>query len=130
MKSSLTNIADGQEDGGDRRYYHLWYSRAPWGNWKVNYSIDLWAQEEAGKWQAIVLFENRQKLPFPDLDGISFNTQQSEESHGIYNFIIDGVDTLNDNFAEGIARILRMFIEQITPLVDDFGNESDEGEEI
>ena len=115
--------------GGDRRYYHIWYSRPPWGNWKVNYSIDLWPQEKPGKWRATVLFENRRKLPLPALDGINLNAQQEIASHGIYTFVRTGPDTLNDNFANQIAEILREFIVQITPIVDDFGNESSEDDE-
>lgn len=41
-------------------------------------------------------------------------------------FVRMGTDTLNDEFAAGIARVARSFIEQITPLVDDYGNESDD----
>ena len=115
--------------GGCRRYYHIWYSRPPWGNWKVNYSIDLWPQEESGKWRATVLFENRRKLPLPALDGISLNAEQEIAPHGIYTLVRTGPDTLNDNFANQIAEILREFIVQITPIVDDFGNESSEEDE-
>ncbi len=116
-------------DGRDRRYYHLWYSRPPWGNWKVNYSVDLRPQKESDKWQAVVLFENRQKLPLQALDGIGLNAQQEVAPHGIYTFVRTSPDTLNDNFANKIAEILRGFIEQITPIVDDFGNESSEEDE-
>lgn len=112
-------------EGGGRRYYHLWYSRAPWGNWKVDYSIDLYPQEESGKWRAIVLFENRQKIPMPAaLDSISLDVRKNTHPHGIYHFAIAGPDTLNDDFAGKIAEILRGFIEEITPIVDDFGNDS------
>ncbi len=116
-------------DGRDRRYFHLWYSRPPWGNWKVNYSVDLRPQKESDKWQAVVLFENRQKLSLPALEGISLNAQHEVAPHGIYTFVKIGPDTLNDNFANRIAEILREFIEQITPIVDDFGNESGEEDE-
>ena len=37
-----------------------------------------------------------------------------------------GSDTLNDDFANKIAGMLRQFIEQITPIVDDLENEADE----
>ena len=39
-----------------------------------------------------------------------------------------GTDTLNDNFANRIAEILRQFIEQITPTVDNIEHESNEEE--
>ena len=112
-------------EGGDRRYYHLWYSRAPWGNWEMSYSVDLRPQEESGQWRATILFENRQKLSLPALDGISLDIRQNNVPHGIYHFVNTGPDTLNDDFANKIAEILRGFIEQITPIVDDLGNESD-----
>ena len=113
-------------DSGDRRHYHLWYSRPPWGNWKMSYSVDLHPQEEAGKWGAAVLFENRQKLALPALDGINLDAQQNDQAYGIFRFAIIGTDTLNDDFANEIAKTLRDFIEQITPIVDDLGNESSE----
>ena len=112
-------------EGGNYRYYHLWYSRPPWGNWKVNYSIDLYHQEESGKWRATVLFENRTKIPLPALDGISLETRRNEHPHGIYDFVRVGPDTLNDNFANQIAETLREFIVQVTPIVDDLENEGD-----
>lgn len=110
-------------DGRDRRYYHIWYSRPPWGNWKVNYSVDLWPQEEPGQWLAVVSFENRQKLPLPAPDGLELNLHQEVASHGVYTYTTTGPDTLNDDFAGRIAEILREFITQITPIVDDYGNE-------
>ena len=113
-------------NGGDRRYYHIWYSRPPWGNWKVHYAINLYPQEEPGKWSATISFDNRRKLPLPALDDISLNIQQNVLPHGIYNFVRSGPDTLNDNFANQIAEILRDFIVQITPIVNDFGNDNSE----
>ena len=116
-------------DGGGRRYYHLWYSRAPWGNWKINYSMDLHHLEESGKWRATVLFENYTKIPLSALDGISLETRRNENRYGIYNFAIVGPDTLNDNFANQIAETLREFIVQITPIVNDLENEGDGDDE-
>ena len=116
-------------DAGDRRYYHLWYSRAPWGNWKVNYSIDLRPIEETGKWLTTVLFENRQKLSLPALDGIGLNARREIVPHGVYVFQNIGTDALNDGLANRSAEVLREFIVQITPIVDDVENEGDEEED-
>ena len=116
-------------DGGDRRYYHLWYSRPPWGNWKVDYSIDIYRGEEPGKWRAEVVFENRQGLALPALDGVAPNAKRNEGPNGSFIYIPTGSDTLNDNFSSKIAEILRDLIEQITPKVDDFGNEGSEEDE-
>ncbi len=113
----------------EARYYHLWYSRSPWGNWKVDYSIDLWPEKESGKWRVNVMFENRQKLSLPALDSISLDTWRNTHTHGIYYGASSGPDTLNDDFALKIAETLRGFIEQITPIVDDWGNESGDDED-
>ena len=113
-------------DGSNRRYYHLWYSRPPWGNWKVNYSIDFYANEEPGEWRAEVLFENRQGLALPALDGIAPDAERNQGPNGSFIYKATGSDTLNDKFASEIAEGLRDLIEQITPIVDDFGNESSE----
>ena len=116
-------------NGGDRRYYHIWYSSPPWGNWKMHYAINLYPQAELREWLATISFDNRRKLPLPALDDISLNTQQNVLPHGIYNFVRTGPDTLNDNFANQIAEILRDFIVHITPIVNDYGNESSEENE-
>ena len=116
-------------DGGDRRYYHLWYSRPPWGNWKLDYSIDLYPGEEPGEWRAEVLFENRQGLALPALEGIAPGAERNQGPNGSFIYKATGSDTLSDNFGSKIAEVLRDLIEQITPIVNDFGNESTEEEE-
>ena len=116
-------------DAGDRRYYHLWYSRSPWGNWKVNYSIDLRPQENLDQWFATVLFENRRKLSLPALDGLGLNATQESNQHGTFIFIRTGLDTLNESFANKNAETLRQFIEELTPIIDDLENETGEEDE-
>ena len=116
-------------DAGDRRYYHLWYSRPPWGNWKVNYSVDLRPEKESEKWLAIISFENRQRLPLPALESSSLNVEQTIDSHGICSFVRAGPDNLNDSFANNIADTLRELISQITPMVNDLENEGGEEDE-
>ena len=119
-------------NGGDRRYYHIWYSRPPWGNWKVNYSVDLKPHEEQGKWLADILFENRERLSLPVLDSIdlgSLNARRNTNSHGSFIYSTTGAALLDDDFASQIAQTLRQFIELITPIVDDYGNEGGEDEE-
>ena len=116
-------------DAGDRRYYHLWYSRAPWNNWKVNYSIDLRPHENTDKWRATVLFENRGKLSIPALEGISLNVEKEINPNGIFVFVRTGPDELSDSFAHNNAETLRELIEEITPLVDDLDNEGGEEDE-
>ena len=58
--------------------------------------------------------------------GISLHPEQQTDSNGITVGL--GSDTLGDDFAERIAEMLRRFIEEITPIVDDLENEADEVE--
>jgi hypothetical protein len=115
-------------NGGDRRYYHLWYSRSPWGNWKVHYTINLYPQDETGKWLASVSFDNRNQIGLTGVDSIVPDAKEEISPQGIYTFVNVGTDKLNDDFAARIAQVLREFIAQITPIVDDMGNENNEDE--
>ncbi len=108
------------------RYYNFWYSRPPWSNHHVCYSVHLRPRDGAETWHANVWFTNNRKLALPLLDGIRLHEHQRTDPKGI--FVGMGYDTLNDDFADRIAEMLREFIEQITPIVDDPDNESDEAE--
>ena len=105
------------------RYYHLWYRRPPWSNWGVSYRVELYPQEGEGRWEAAVVF-----MHWEGIDNLLGTTTIHPDQHINSDriFVRMGTDTLNDEFAAGIARVARSFIEQITPLVDDYGNESDD----
>ena len=106
------------------RYYHLWYTHKPWGNWDMAYEVNLFPQEEANSWLAKVEFRHR---GYPTMKenfaGVSLDDQQESYPDGIAVQV--GTDTLNDDFANRIAGMTRRFIERITPIVDDLENESD-----
>ena len=110
----------------DSRYYHFWYTRPPWSNWGMSYRVNLWPQDDGSSYYANVEFiHNRQDLE-KNLAGISLHPEQQTYSNGI---TVDlGSDTLGDEFAKRIAEMLRRFIEEITPIVDDLENEADEVE--
>ena len=110
------------------RYYNFWYSRDRWKNHQVCYSIHLRPQDDTDTWHAEVWFRNYQKLALPLLDGIRLNEHQKTDPKGI--FVGMGYDTLNDDFAGRIAEMLLEFIEQITSIVDDPDNESDEQRQL
>lgn len=104
------------------RYYHLWYARPPWSNWGLSYQIDLYPQDDDGiRWQAQVSFGYRDDIPHL-LRGVAVYPGQRIESNRIQVDV--GTDTLNDEeFARRIADVVRNFIERITPIIDDVGNE-------
>ena len=104
---------------GGARYYHLWYSRRPWKNW-VSYQIDLHPQDDGSRWQADVFFGYLDDIPHL-LRGVNVHPEQRIASNRIGVNV--GPDTLDDEFARKIADVVRNFIERITPIVDDVGNE-------
>jgi len=63
------------------------------------------------------------------LSSLDLNQRQNLKSDGSGITVDIGNGTINDEFAQQIASMTRRFIEQITPLVEDLGNESDEWEQ-
>ena len=41
---------------GDWRYYRVWYSRPPWGNWKLTYNFYLYSENGSVPWKVRVEF--------------------------------------------------------------------------
>ena len=108
------------------RYYHLWYKRPPWSNWGMSYRINLWPQDEGNSWAANVEFKHQQSGLERNLADINLHPDQQRDQSGIE--VGMGTDTLNDSFAKRIAEMLRQFIEQVTPIVNNLENESNEEE--
>ena len=117
--------------GPGGRYYHLWYSGSPWSNWGMSYRVNLYPKE-AGEWQAWVLFLHDQdglneclsdKAAYDRLpDGVA----QELYDNGIALEV--GTDALNDDFGAKIAEVVRRFVEEISPVVNDFVEEGNEEE--
>ena len=118
------------------RQSNLWYNRGPWHRATLYYSVRLRPAEETGKWQAGIWLRNKNKIPqLADLQG----THEGQTNHGDAIVVRVGPNILKDDFVNEVADVLRTFIEQITPivddledgdneLVDDIENESDEEE--
>lgn len=110
------------------RYYHLWYSRAPWRNWNPAYRIEMYpettehpAQLDA-PWTGWVGF-----LPGPvedqvDLEEFEIHPDQEKRDHGLWV----GFDAccLTEDLQTRMSGVLAKFIGEVTPIVDDLGNET------
>ena len=113
---------------GRFRYYHFWYSYRPWSNHNLSYRVHLSEEgAEAGQWSAYVRFVNLEIEK--DLGGMEIHPDQFCEWEGKVLTVPIGTDTLNDEYAGRIADTLRVFIEQITPVVTDLDNETGEIDE-
>ena len=113
---------------GRFRYYHFWYSYRPWSNHYLSYRVHLSEEgAEAGDWSAYVRFVNFEIEK--DLGEMEIHPDQFFEWEGKVLTVSMGTDTLNDEYAGRIADTLRVFIEQITPIVADLDNETGELDE-
>ena len=113
----------------DSRYYHLWYKRHPWGNWDIHYFIDLSREDEESQniWRAelgLANWGNKIEDLENKLDGSPVHDDQSVASGKI--LVTRQGDALDDSFADTLAKAIRPFIEQITPLIDRLEDESNE----
>ena len=109
----------------DFRYYSLWYAKPPWRNHLLCYRVTL-RPRESDTWSAIVRFKDERKLTHSLSERIQVHTDQETDEEGVFFRV--GCDTLNDAFAARIADMLRRFIENITPIVDNLEDESNEEE--
>ncbi len=110
--------------GTHNRYYHFWYRRQPWSNWGLSYRVNLYPQDEPGEWSATVEIGNCTAEMKERIAVLSLHDEQIVESSFVR--VEMGTDTLNHDFAERISEVTRRFIEQITPVVDSFEEESNE----
>ena len=107
------------------RYYHLWYSRPPWSNWGTSFRVDLWRGNEADSWtSSSVSFRNSPHGLQERIRSLKLHDEQQLEEDGIV--VPLGTVSLEGDSDDKIAIILRRFIEEITPLVDEFENERNE----
>ena len=107
------------------RYYHLWYSRPPWSNWGISFRVDLWRGNETDSWtSSSVSFRNSPNGLEERIRSLKLHDEQKVEEDGIV--VPLGTISLGGDFDDKIATILRRFIEEITPIVDDFENERNE----
>ena len=115
------------EGSPDVRNYRLWYSRTPWAKADLYYAITFRPVEGNPDQRWInVRFRDDRNLTSAALEGVRLDKDQEDDDMGIY--VKMGNDSLNDNFANRIAEMLRQFIEKITPVVDAFEDDANEEE--
>lgn len=111
----------------DFRYYHLWYARRPWNNHGLSYRVHLYRPEETAPWTPSIWFGERSGIA-EILDGLVLHPQQTIDSSGKAIGVMFEDGALDEELAQGMADVLRNFIEQITPIIDDLENEVGEEE--
>ena len=130
--------------GKGHRFFHLWYSSAPWSLWKMSYRIDLHRGPTSAidaNWLAEVSFAYRMTenegldwwLSQNDIQGQSQYRDDGNPASEDYSTIkvsLDG-DTLSEDFATQLAATLTNLIQSVTPAVEAFELErSDRDDEV
>ena len=109
--------------GPNLRHYQFWYSSLPWGNWRMSYQLLLYPRPSE-QWRVFVQFKHDQDGLEEWLKAVDLHSGQKFEGGDIQVEI--GTDTLNDDFADKIADMVKKFIRAITPIVNDFLEEREE----
>lgn len=110
------------------RYYHLWYSRSPWGNWQTSFRIEMYPDcedypEQLNEpWTGWVGFVPSGVAHQVDLDALDLDPSQEVRDSGIWAPF--EASRLTDDLAHRMATVLAKFIDTLTPIVDDLGNEA------
>ncbi len=116
--------------GGDPslRYWHMWYSRPFWGNWRVHYHINLSPESDRAEaaWKANIGFSDNQN-EIADLEDKLSDLSVYEDRSGELGVTRLSGD-LDESFANTLVETLSRFIEVVTPRIDeivDSANEED-----
>ena len=126
VKPDKTSRWAGGWAGGalDHRYYRLWYSRAPWSNWEMSHRLNLFRGDDSVSWKVDVEFAYFSEPLASRIGELQIHDEQKVEQNRI--LVTHESDALDSTFAETLSVTLRRFIETITPVVDDFEDESNE----
>lgn len=129
-------------------YYELWYSSGQqWGSARMRYRLELNRKDDSvSSWSANVGFRYNknglEKMGYSEEHfNILENVVQASEAHtDLGNFTggrrpkamvrFDDESTLSDHFAHSLSNTLRILIEEITPIVNEFENERTNQESV
>ena len=112
----------------DHRYYRVWYSREPWKNWGMSYSMNLYLEDDKPSLRMVDVVlgyysgELARRIS-------ALEVPEDEASKGdTFISVTHTSEALDDAFADTIANSLRRFIEAYTPVVDEFEDERNQEE--
>ena len=113
------------------RYYHLWYSRPPWGNWAMAYFVRIpfaddinssrLAEIGLGYWNSKIHDLQRRLEPLNVYDDQEIGYNQTKRFQ-----VQRPVDTLGEDDAEMLASTICRFVEVVTPQIDGIEDERNE----
>ncbi len=120
--------------GGDSgfRYYHMWYSQPPWGNWDMTCLIELVPQRDEdgpNTWRADVGFAYW-KLEEVETRLANLRVYDDQKIENSCFYVSRRINALDEPFASTLAETLTRFIKVITPAVEAFLEDENNQEDI
>lgn len=110
------------------RYYHMWYSQRPWGNWDATYLIEMVPQrskDQGNIWRVDVGFAcwNVKDLG-RRLAGVAVFEDQKVKDECFW--VSREIAALDDDSTHAVAETLKRFIEVMTPQVVAFERDNNQ----
>ncbi|MDE2921004.1 MAG: hypothetical protein OXR64_14310, partial [Chloroflexota bacterium] len=110
------------------RYWHLWYSRPFWGNWKMAYFIHLVRQEEGPSewraWLGLGFWDSEISDLEQKLEGLDVFDDQRFRNAELHVSRLGNVS--EDAFADELSKTICRFIEVVTPKIDSISDDINE----
>ena len=110
------------------RYWHMWYSRPLWGNWKMAYFIHLVPEEEGPDewraWLGLGFWDSEVGDLEQRLDDLNVFDDQRFYNRELHVSRVGNVS--EDSFADEISKTIRRFIEVVTPKIDSISDDINE----
>ena len=111
----------------DHRYYRAWYSRNPWNNWGMSYSMNLYfLRDKPVPWRVDVAFGYFSGGLGNKVAVLDVHEDQIMEQNRV--LVTHTSEVLDEAFSGTLAESLRRFIEVITPVVDEHEDERNQEE--
>ena len=119
MPDKRSRWAGGWAGGAyDHRYYRVWYSHAPWSNWGMSYRMNLYRRDgKSDLWKVNVEFGHFSGELGTRIASMKIHESQSIEDDRI--LVTHTSKDLDDAFSRQLGDTLRLFIEAITPVVNE-----------
>jgi hypothetical protein len=110
------------------RYWHMWYSRPLWGNWKMAYFIHLVPEEEGPDewraWLGLGFWDSEVGDLEQRLNDLTVFDDQRFYNRELHVSRVGNVS--EDSFADEISKTIRRFIEVVTPKIDSISDDINE----
>ena len=110
------------------RYWHMWYSRPFWGNWKMAYFVHLVPEEEGPDewraWLGLGFWDSEIEDLEQRLEGLEVYDDQRFHNKELHVSRVGSIS--DDSFANELCKTIGHFITVVTPKIDAIADDINE----